>query len=119
MLAAELGVAFGYWRRRIVDRLAGLDDAEYLWEPVGNVWSVRPGPDGAWRADVGLHGSTWTPIVPLPFTTIAWRMWHLGASPSPTWPPLRVASARAFADGYFRAPPASAAPGIGSAADAV
>jgi hypothetical protein len=119
LLAAELGVAFEYWRQRLVARLAGLRDAEYLWEPVDGCWSVRPGPDGGWRADVGVGGGTWTPVTPPPLTTIAWRMWHLGASPAPTWPPVRVASAREFADGYFRAPPAASAPGIGTAAEAV
>lgn len=54
------------WRR-----LDGLDDDEYLWEPVAGCWSIRTRPDGTrfWE---------WAPIVyPDPFTTLPWRLWHL------------------------------------------
>ena len=54
------------WRR-----LEGLDDHEYLWEPVPLCWSVRPRDDGTVRADRSPM-----PESP-PFTTIAWRLWHL------------------------------------------
>jgi len=65
-------------------RLHGLTDDEYLWEPVPGCWTVRPQPDGGFRADwaVELGGAG-------PFTTIAWRMWHLigcyGARRNATW----------------------------------
>ncbi|GAA5201003.1 DinB family protein [Rugosimonospora acidiphila] len=61
---------FGYGRLR--DRLAGLGDEEYLWEPAGSCWSVRPVGDGTYRADQSP-----TPPDPPPLTTIAWRMCHL------------------------------------------
>jgi hypothetical protein len=32
---------FDYYAARTEERLAGLTDAEYLWEPVANCWSVR------------------------------------------------------------------------------
>jgi hypothetical protein len=56
---------------RTVDRLDGLTDEEYLWEPVSGCWSIRPGPDGIYRPD-------WSPDAdPPPFTSLAWRMFHL------------------------------------------
>lgn len=58
------------WRRTI-ERLDGLSDEEYLWEPVHDCWSVRRAADGTYRAD-------WAPAAdPAPFTTIAWRLCHL------------------------------------------
>lgn len=60
-------------RERLLGRLAGLTDAEYLWEPVPDGWSVRPDGAGAFRAE-----KTQPDPVPAPFTTIAWRMWHIG-----------------------------------------
>ena len=54
------------WRR-----LDGLTDDEYLWEPVRGCWSIRARPDGT-------RFTEWAPIVyPDPFTTVAWRLWHL------------------------------------------
>jgi hypothetical protein len=62
-------------RSRAFARLDGLTDAEYLWEPVPGGLTVRAGADGTWRADA-------LPPVdpePAPFTTIAWRSWHIGS----------------------------------------
>lgn len=54
------------WRR-----LDGLTDEEYLWEPAPGCWSIRT------RSD-GRRFGEWAPIVyPDPFTTLAWRLWHL------------------------------------------
>ena len=39
--------AFG----RLRERLAGLSDKEYLWEPADGCWSVRLAGDGTFRAD--------------------------------------------------------------------
>jgi DinB family protein/ankyrin repeat protein len=58
--------------RRLMDRLDGLTDDEYLWEPAPGCWSVRAVGDGTFRAD----GSP-VPVVPAPLTTIAWRICHL------------------------------------------
>jgi len=63
--------AVWYRRRR---RLDGLTDAEYLWEPVPACWSVRRLAAGRYRA----HPGQWPETGPSPFTTIAWRMCHIG-----------------------------------------
>lgn len=60
-----------YVSGRIHDRLSGLTDEEYLWEPVPNCWSVRRGAAG-FRLD-----GEWPPPDPPPFTTIGWRVGHL------------------------------------------
>lgn len=70
-----------YGRTR--DRLEGLTDAEYFWEPAPDCWTIcRVGP-GRYRAD-----DSDSPDVP-PFTTIAWRLWHLvecyGGIRNPQW----------------------------------
>lgn len=63
-----------YWDAHLRPRLDGLTDEEYFWEPVEGCWSVRRGPDGRYAID---HTSP-APSPP-PFTTIAWRMVHIGA----------------------------------------
>ena len=73
-----------YSFQRTRARLGGLTNDEYVWEPVTDCWTIRLQPDGRYRAD-------WA--VPLtatgPFTTIAWRLWHLincyGAERNATW----------------------------------
>jgi hypothetical protein len=60
------------YENRLMPRLRGLTDEEYLWEPVPDCWTVHPNGDGTFRADWGFV-FTETP----PFTTIAWRMCHL------------------------------------------
>jgi uncharacterized damage-inducible protein DinB len=61
---------------RLLRRLEGLTDDEYLWEPGPGCWSVRLDADGRWRSEWRHHAPP-----PEPFTTIAARMWHLGAQP--------------------------------------
>jgi hypothetical protein len=58
---------------RLDARLDGLTGEEYLWEPVRDMWTVRP-EDGGWRAD-WQDGEP----DPAPVTTIAWRVWHLAS----------------------------------------
>jgi DinB superfamily len=60
---------FVYQRTR--NRLAGLTDDEYFWEPVPGCCTIRRTESGDYRAD---HADR--PGNP-PFTTIAWRLWHL------------------------------------------
>src|SRR5580692_10716283 len=60
---------------RISDRVAGLSEREYLWEPVEGCWSVRPGADGRWKVDRPAE----EPSPPPPVATIAWRLWHIGS----------------------------------------
>jgi hypothetical protein len=66
------------------NRLAGLTDEEYRWEPVPGCWSVRPRAEattsrargkGAWVLDFEHPEPT-----PAPLTTIAWRLCHIVAS---------------------------------------
>jgi hypothetical protein len=61
-----------YVWRRLVDRLEGLTDEEYLWEPVPGCWSIHPRPDGLWTWDF-----SWPEPDPPPITTIAWRLVHV------------------------------------------
>lgn len=119
MIGRELGGAIAASARRLVDRLESMSDTEYLWEPVTGCWTLRRASDGAWKADLGPDGNTWTPISPPPVTTIAWRMWHLGASPNPSWPPTSARSARAFAVDWFDQPSGGSATGLGTSLDAI
>ena len=64
-------------------RLGGLTDDEYCWEPVPGCWSIR-------ERSNGTPFGEWAPIVyPDPFTTLAWRLWHLidmyGEDRAPKW----------------------------------
>jgi hypothetical protein len=56
---------------RTRNRLAGLADPEYFWQPVPGCWSVRVGQHDVAAVDWELHPNA------SPFTTIAWRLWHL------------------------------------------
>ena len=62
-----------YWEAVFLPRLEGLVDEEYLWEPVDGAWNVRP------RSN-GRFGMDWEEPEPdpAPFTTIAWRVSHIG-----------------------------------------
>jgi hypothetical protein len=113
----EVAELVGGVRARLADRLRGLDDAEYLWEPVPGCWSVRPAEDG-WRADTAADGTHFA-ADPQPFTTIAWRLWHVGASPRPGWPPLDAADAAEFVQQWFGGPVGRDIPAFGTAAEAV
>ena len=62
-----------HWDGQLRPRLAGLTDDEYFWEPVPECWTVRRDADGAWTVD--WH---WPEPQPPPFTTIAWRIVHIG-----------------------------------------
>ncbi|MFD7155385.1 DinB family protein [Kribbella sp. NPDC059898] len=57
--------------QRLRQRVDGLTDDEYFWEPFDGCWSVRKTAEG-YVAD----GSR-LPPVPAPFTTLAWRITHL------------------------------------------
>jgi hypothetical protein len=76
-LVASVGesicAAFDYAWTRFTGRLEGLEDAEYLWEPVPGCWSLREDSQGRWRIE---GGGADAPAVP-PVTTIAWRIGHI------------------------------------------
>ena len=68
--------------------LDGLSEEELLWEPVDACWSIRRDDAGAWRQD-------WMPAPPVePFTTIAWRLAHIGQS-------MASHARRLFGEGTF------------------
>lgn len=62
-----------YWDAMLRPRLEGLTDEEYLWEPAPEGWTVRRA-GGRWLPD-----SPGPVPEPPPFTTIAWRMCHIGS----------------------------------------
>ena len=70
---------FDYYAARTAERLQGLTDTEYLWEPVSACWSIRPGPSG-----YVVDGSHPEPDPP-PVTTIVWRMLHVSSSLQEHW----------------------------------
>jgi uncharacterized damage-inducible protein DinB len=80
---ADLITLSGYVYERTRNRLDGLTDTEYFWEPVPGCWTIRRAGSGEYQAD-HVH----SPGLP-PFTTIAWRLWHLvecyGGARSPRW----------------------------------
>jgi DinB superfamily len=69
------------WRGRFRPRCEGLTDAEYFWEPVASAWSIRPRGHG--RAAIAAGGGDFVidfadpEPIPVPVTTIAWRLAHL------------------------------------------
>lgn len=61
-----------HWRAGIWPRIADLTDDEYLWEPAPNCWTLRATDDHQVAYDF-----EWPPPQPPPFTTIAWRLFHI------------------------------------------
>jgi hypothetical protein len=61
----------------LTDRLAGLTDEEYLWQPAPDVWTVRPNPAGGRNL---VDSEVWAPTgAAAPVRTIAWSVGHLGS----------------------------------------
>lgn len=70
-----------HWDSQLRDRLAGLSDSEYFWEPAEGAWNIRPRgmsgptqPVGSGRYAIDFAYPTPDPA---PVTTIAWRVGHL------------------------------------------
>ncbi|GHF11922.1 hypothetical protein GCM10017786_52260 [Amycolatopsis deserti] len=70
-----------HWTHQLRDRLAGLTDDEYFWEPAPGSWNVRPrgtstapvqGGSGAMTIDFAFPEPD-----PAPITTISWRLGHV------------------------------------------
>jgi hypothetical protein len=72
MVRDDLVELSDYTWQRLIDRLGGLTDEEYFWEPVTGSWTIRAGPDGTWTWDF-----VWSEPDPPPITTIAWRLTHI------------------------------------------
>ncbi len=71
----------GHWQRQLRGRFADLSDDEYFWEPVDNVWNLRPRGTGTAPIQAGIGDMTldfaFPEPSPAPVTTIAWRLGHL------------------------------------------
>lgn len=84
-VASAVDVLRSQWGRsceRLLQRLGGLTDDEYRWEPVAECWNVRPSPQSpsGWTVDYpAVHPE------PPPVTTIAWRMVHICDGNSIYW----------------------------------
>ncbi|MEV4754873.1 DinB family protein [Micromonospora sp. NPDC049559] len=70
-----------HWTSQLRDRLDGLTDDEYFWEPVPDCWSVRPRGTGSAPIQAGSGAVTidfaLPEPTPPPVTTIAWRLAHV------------------------------------------
>ena len=66
----EVVAFFDEWWRRYSERLEGLTQAEFEWEPAPGAWSVRATPEAQ------VERIEPDPDPP-PITTIGWRMWHI------------------------------------------
>ena len=92
-------------------RLEGLTDEEHLWEPAPGCWTVRQRDDGRWSADWPLPRPELEP-----FTTIAWRLWHLidmyGEDRAPRWLDVPAQGEPLGMDAADSAPPPTAADAI-------
>lgn len=70
-----------HWTHQVRDRLNGLTDDEYFWEPVPDCWNVRPRGTGTAPVQGGQGAMTIDFAMPQPepppFTTIAWRLGHV------------------------------------------
>ncbi len=84
-MASAAGLLRDQWARscdRLLQRLDGLDDDEYRWEPVAGSWNVRPsqGSPSGWTVDYPE-----VPPDPPPFTTNAWRLLHISDGNTVYW----------------------------------
>jgi hypothetical protein len=106
-LTHELRTLSDHVWQRTRGRLVGLTDEEYFWEPAPDCWTIHRGDDGRW---------VWDPPQPMtdpPFTTIAWRLWHLidlyGENRAPSWLDLPPQGPAIGLDDPGGAPPSTAA----------
>lgn len=91
LVSHELEAAFRYVRERV----DGLTDEEFFWEPVPG-WSIRrldepratspyakylaaQPSEREWFSDEAWDGTQFLDLAPSPFTTIGWRLVHLGS----------------------------------------
>ena len=70
-LSTSLVDGFDHAWQPLLQRLDGLSDHEFHWQPSGEGWGVHT-QDGVWLADWADPDPE-----PAPLTNIAWRTWHL------------------------------------------
>src|SRR5688572_3266661 len=58
--------------KRFTERIEGMTDEEYWWEPAPDCWSLKRGKDGKLHMQWGLVFDEVAPV-----TTIAWRYTHV------------------------------------------
>ena len=68
LLARQLDGAYSMLRERV----EGLTDEEFAWEPSPDAWTVRKLDSGRWAADYEEPDP-----IPAPMTTIGWRVVHV------------------------------------------
>lgn len=68
LLEAQMGEAYDMLR----DRLEGLTDDEFAWEPAPSAWTIHRDERGTWVADYEEPDP-----IPAPITTIGWRVVHV------------------------------------------
>lgn len=70
-----------HWSNVARPRLDDLTDAEYLWEPVSDCWSIRSRSTATTSHAAGagdlVMDRVWPDPDPAPITTIAWRLGHI------------------------------------------
>ena len=70
-----------HWDDKARPRLVGLTDEEYLWEPIGGAWSIRPRGEATSQMAAGggdlVIDFAYPEPKPAPVTTIAWRLGHV------------------------------------------
>jgi hypothetical protein len=102
--ASDLVDLSDYTYGRLRDRLDGIDDAEFAWEPVPGSWTLREQPDGTFAPDGNDESGSHAYAPPL--TTLAWRVWHiidfLESDRTATWLGLEVDGVRGPVPGTAR-----------------
>lgn len=94
--ATDLVELSDYTYGRLRDRLGGIGDTEFAWEPMPGSWTIREQPDGTFAADG--NDESGSHAYPPPLTTLAWRVWHiidvLEADRTATWLGVHVEAER-------------------------
>jgi len=68
LLASQMDEAY----QSLHERVDGMNEEEFRWEPVPDCWSMHPDVTGRWLVDYATPDPE-----PPPFTTIGWRLVHV------------------------------------------